>query len=422
MIANLHASLINEESSAERISRMPNYTERQDGRKTQFGVFSFFSGAGLLDLGFEDSGYEVLAVNELSESFMKAYVYSREQLKYQPPRFGYKNCSIDWFLSSDGSAWLKAAISSARSEGLSVGFIGGPPCPDFSVGGKNRGRHGDNGRLSESYIDLICEQKPDWFLFENVKGLWRTAKHREFFEHLKEKLLQHGYELSERLLNSIQFGVPQDRDRIFLFGRFTEEHSRETSNGDLRFPWEEGMKYRDRDAFKFDWPDSSDFGSTPTRTDAPEELTVAYWFKRNRVEEHPNANHYFKPRAGLYRFETVLEGDDSRKSFKRLHRWRYSPTVCYGNNEVHLHPWLPRRISAAEAIALQSLPPSFVLPPDMTLSAMFKTIGNGVPYLLSKGVAQAISKFLTSRNQNHESILHPAKIIGRHSSVGRNAT
>lgn len=77
-----------------------------------------------------------------------------------------------------------------------------------------------------------------------------------------------------------------------------------------------------------------------------------------------------------------------------MHRWRYSPTAAYGNNEVHLHPYLARRISAAEALAIQSLPSEFVLPPEMTLSNMFKTIGNGVPYLAALGVANTINDFL----------------------------
>lgn len=72
-----------------------------------------------------------------------------------------------------------------KNEGRLTGFIGGPPCPDFSVAGKNKGRDGENGRLSQSYIDIILEMKPDFFLFENVKGLYRTSKHREFFDHLK---------------------------------------------------------------------------------------------------------------------------------------------------------------------------------------------------------------------------------------------
>lgn len=92
--------------------------------------------------------------------------------------------------------------------------------------------------------------------------------------------------------------------------------------------------------------------------------------------------------------ETVDEGDVSKKSYKRLHRWRYSPTVAYGNNEVHLHPYRLRRISAAEAMALQSLPRSFELPPSMTLTNKFKTIGNGVPFLLAKGIANTIADFL----------------------------
>ena len=88
------------------------------------------------------------------------------------------------------------------------------------------------------------------------------------------------------------------------------------------------------------------------------------------------------------------EGDDSKKCYKRLHRWRYSPTAAYGNNEVHLHPYKARRLSVAETLAIQSLPKSFALPPDVSLSAKFKTIGNGVPYLLAKGVAEAVRTFL----------------------------
>ena len=76
--------------------------------------------------------------------------------------------------------------------------------------------------------------------------------------------------------------------------------------------------------------------------------------------------------------QTIPEGDSNKKSYKRIHRWRYSPTVAYGNNEVHLHPYKERRLSVAEAMALQSLPKEFALPQSMTLTNCFKTIGNGV--------------------------------------------
>ena len=123
-------------------------------------------------------------------------------------------------------------------------------------------------------------------------------------------------------------------------------------------------------------------------------LTTEYWFEKNDVEHHPNAGDYFKPRSGLSKMQVIDEGDDSRKSYKRLHRWRYSPTVCYGNNEVHLHPWLERRLSVAEALALQSLPKEFVLPETMSLSSKFKTIGNGVPFVLAKSIAERLKKYL----------------------------
>lgn len=125
-----------------------------------------------------------------------------------------------------------------------------------------------------------------------------------------------------------------------------------------------------------------------------EDLIVDYWFKKNNVENHPNAHQYYTPRAGLAKFLVIPEGDDSKKSYNCLHRWRPSPTVAYGNNEVHLHPYKARRLSVAEALALQSLPKEFVLPPTITLSNAFKTVGNGVPYEAAKGSAETILDFL----------------------------
>src|SRR5665213_2165680 len=115
---------------------------------------------------------------------------------------------------------------------------------------------------------------------------------------------------------------------------------------------------------------------------------------QNDVEKHPNAKNYFQPRQGLVRFQQVLEGDDLKKSFKRLHRWRYSPTAAYGNNEVHIHPYKARRITVAEALSIQSLPKEFVIPEHISLTDMFKTVGNGVPFLAAKGLANTIFEFL----------------------------
>lgn len=359
-------------------------------------IFSFFSGSGFLDLGFEMSGYSIDLVNEFSAAFIGAYKYSRERMKLEKPIHGYSNIDINEYLK-ERSDELRSQIAKSREDGSLVGFIGGPPCPDFSVAGKQKGRNGDNGKLSQSYIDLILEQKPDFFLFENVKGLWRTAKHRAYYEELKEKLSKY-YSLTDRLTNAIEFGVPQDRDRILLFG-IHKNICKDIAD----FPWNKYMKYSLDNVKAISWPGAETFENgkkTECPEGVPKDLTVQYWFEKNDVENHPNGKDCFVPRGGLSKMQTVAEGDDSKKSYKRIHRWRYSPTVCYGNNEVHLHPYKERRLTVAEALALQSLPKEFELPPDMSLTDKFKTTGNGVPFLLAKGIAQTMYDYLSEVKKN----------------------
>lgn len=359
----------------------------------KFKIFSFFSGSGFLDLGFEMNGFEIEFVNEFHPAFMKAYQYSRERMELKKPLFGYFNGDVNEFLD-EKKADLRSWMDKARSDGSLVGFIGGPPCPDFSIAGKNKGREGDNGKLSLSYTNLIIEMKPDFFLFENVKGLWRTARHRAFYEELKSKMQSAGFVLTDRLTNALEYGAPQDRDRILLFGI---QKSMLRSGMIEEFPWGKYQKYTLEDVKSMPWPDTDKFMAdsvTECPKGIPKELTVEYWFKKNHVSNHPNSKDYFTPRGGLIRMQTIEEGDVSKKSYKRLHRWRYSPTVAYGNNEVHLHPYKERRLSAAEAMSLQTLPETFELPPEMTLTDKFKTIGNGVPYILSCGIAKTIYDFL----------------------------
>lgn len=359
----------------------------------QLVIFSFFSGSGFLDLGFENNGFHVDLVNEYQAAFMEAYQYSRAKMGLRAPAFGYHNIDINEFLNARKEE-LHGYIEKVHAEGNLVGFIGGPPCPDFSVAGKNKGRDGDNGKLSQSYVDLIVEMRPDFFLFENVKGLWRTARHRAFFEELKTKLHQSGYATTERLTNSLEYGAPQDRDRILLFGVQAPLLGDKNLSG---FDWKKYQRFTLADVKAMPWPETDAFVAdvmSKCPAGIPQELTVQHWFDKNDVENHPNANDYFTPRGGLVRMTSIEEGDVSKKSYKRLHRWRYSPTVAYGNNEVHLHPYRVRRISAAEALSLQTLPKEFELPPQMTLTNKFKTIGNGVPYLLSFGIAATIKDYL----------------------------
>lgn len=371
------------------------------GNSRKLKVFSFFSGCGILDLGFEAAGYDIEFVNEFSRSFLDAYIYSRQLLNMREPKFGYANTDINVYLSKNRDE-LDNYIQDAKKDGALLGFIGGPPCPDFSIAGKQRGKDGDNGKLSLSYVSLLATAKPDFFLFENVKGLWRTKQHREFYDELKVLLRNAGYYLTERLTNSLEFGVPQDRSRIFLIGvadHLIKPEYRGEGAALLQFPWQAQIQYSLDGVYSEPWPDTAPFEENSS-LECPQginkELTPQFWFEKNDVENHPDANRYFTPKAGIKKMLRIEEGDTSRKSYKRIHRWRYSPTVAYGNNEVHLHPYKVRRLSVAEAMALQSLPKEFSLPPQMTLTDCFKTIGNGVPFLMAKGIASALQEYLNA--------------------------
>ena len=372
-------------------------------------IFSFFSGTGLLDLGFELERYNIVFVNEYEKSFLDGYIYARQGRRIAAPRYGYHQGDINQFLKGRPKTTLLSNIAQERAHGNRVGFIGGPPCPDFSVGGKNLGKDGKNGILAQSYVDLIIKCKPDFFVFENVKGLVKTAKHRAYFEDLKKQLKKAGYVIADKVLNSLCFGVPQDRERVILIGlykkRFTNISNCITTEKSLDFPWMANAVFDDYEKIKkFDWPTTRTFAANQrynTPRNIPKEyrrLMVETWFRKNHVTVHPNAQDVFRVKGGLSKIQTIAEGDVSRKSFKRLHRWRYSPTAAYGNNEVHLHPYQIRRISVAEAMAIQSLPEWFVLPPNMSLTHKFKTIGNGVPVLMARAIAKTLATVLINAN------------------------
>ena len=370
-------------------------------KKKHVGLFSFFTGAGFLDLGFESVGFRTYMANELDRNFSEVYRFSRRKMRRPLPVFGLQEGDVcSYLVGNPNSEYLTQMIAEARCEMDLVGFIGGPPCPDFSVAGKQAGAKGKHGRLSQVYIDMICEQNPDFFVFENVKGLLSTAKHRAFFNQIIRAVHKHGYATTYRLINALEYGAAQDRERVILVGiklPICSKHVDGITGEILDFPWDDFVEYPMEKVRKVKWPTTNVFHEDG-KLEAPKgiirPLSIQYWFEKNDVENHANADDYFLPRAGLRKMQTFAEGDDSKKCFKRLHRWRYSPTAAYGNNEVHLHPYKARRLSVAETLAIQSLPKTFELPSDIPLSAKFKTIGNGVPFVAARGVAKTLKKFL----------------------------
>lgn len=365
-------------------------------------VFSFFSGVGILDLAFENSNYKIVFVNEYESRFLEAYQYSRAQFHMEEPFYGYSMKSALAYCKRRSKRKLMKMVDEEREKGNIVGFIGGPPCPDFSVGGKNKGANGKNGRLTRTYFDLIVRCRPDFFLFENVKGLVKTEKHRKFYNEMKKKITHSGYTISDKLINALSYAVPQYRERIIMVG-FNDITLNPLNIFDVNdekefeFPWERHEVYNIDEILTLHWPDKEIFVENVDRDfvyQVPIELTVNYWFQHNDVENHQNQTDQFIVKNGRDKITTTEEGDTRRKSFKRLHRWRYSPTAAYGNNEVHLHPYRARRLSVAEAMAIQSLPANFILPETIPLTYKFKMIGNGVPYLMALAIANTLNEVI----------------------------
>lgn len=368
-------------------------------------VLSFFSGAGFLDIGFLKTGkFSIAWRNECYAPFSDAYEHGAAKLGYTTA--GEKNRSFGRIENLRAGMILDRAFDGKKPP--LFGVIGGPPCPDFSRAGKHHGGRGQNGKLTRDFANKILLLRPDFFLLENVPGLLEIKKHRAFLFSVLRKLGK-AYAVDLHVLNALEYGVAQSRRRVFVVGvclKWTAQHcpknhrniagkSREITALDVS----EKRRIRDIDSdlselHWFCWPrpvfpNAEAVYSWNRRNGPPRQLLVGNLF--STINGHPNAGDFF--RAYSAKFHTIKEGDTSRKSFKRLHRYRYSPNAAYGNNEVHLHPTKPRRISVAEALALQSVPEQYCFPDSMTLTDKFKAVSNGVPVLLAESMAEAFAKF-----------------------------
>lgn len=365
-------------------------------------VLSFFTGGGFFDIGFERAGFYPVWTNEANPAAAKLYAYGMSQ--WRQSVFAQASQVTISTTTNIEKLFAPEIIKQAFSERKPdfFGIIGGPPCPDFSTGGKNKGGKGINGKLSKTFINRIISIKPSFFVFENVSGLYKTKMHRAFLSGLERRLERHGYCLDLRVLNALDLGVPQNRERLFMIG-IQRSYACQCLGRDIDeqgrgwFPWPVNRKYENART-RFKWPGIVLNGEEPVLPDnLPIELTVySVLNPGNCPSEVQNCNDTFN--AYSEKFSIIKEGDTKRKSFKRLHRYRFSPTACYGNNEVHLHPWHKRRLSVREAMRIQGIPDSYVLPEDATLSSKFALLSNGVPVPLAYEVAKQLYLFFHRGN------------------------
>lgn len=376
---------------------------------THYDVLSLFSGGGFLDIGFINKGFQISEALEINSYFIEAYNYALGS---------YFNLSNNPYIKNgivkhnpikhpvDASCHIEHERLKKQYKGI-TGIIGGPPCQDYSVGGKNGGIEGERGRLIYSYLEIVKKLKPGFLFFENVEGLYKTKKHRKSFDEFVKDIQNSGYYVWHDLLNVLEYGYPQDRPRIALVA-FQKRiiNSIKRAGFKVEFDNTKLKSNNKEECFAFRWP-------MPTFNQPKELSWPKKWPFGNTINEYPlnghsnlcvqsvigdldddypNQTECFNPKSS--RFTQIDEGDTNRKSFKRLHRFRYSPTVAYGNNEVHLHPTKPRRLSVRESLRLQTVPDEYVLPPEMPLTPKFKLISNGVPTAKAELIAEEIKRTL----------------------------
>ena len=164
-------------------------------------VISLFSGCGGLDLGFKKAGFEIPVANEFDKTIWATF-------KANHPTTHLIEEDIRKINKSDIEKFVSGEID---------GIIGGPPCQSWSEAGALRGIDDARGQLFFDYIRILKEFRPKFFLAENVSGML-SNRHSEAVENIIHLFEEAGYNVSLNLVNAKDYGVAQERKRVFYIG------------------------------------------------------------------------------------------------------------------------------------------------------------------------------------------------------------
>lgn len=323
-------------------------------------VVSFFAGCGGLDLGFEQANFRVVWANELEPHCRATYLRNHPDTEFVLGDV----CKIDPTDIPDCD-----------------GFIGGPPCQSWSIAGKQKGLDDERGQLFMKYIELIKAKQPKFFVIENVKGIL-DSKFENVFKMFLDKLNEAGFDVKWQLLDAANYGVPQNRERVFVVGfrkdlnvnyqfpntTYPTPIQLERAIGDIK---ETPIQYGGRDIVK----------SNPQRPNHDVLVTKfsAYYYRGNR-------------RRGWHQpsFTIHATGDNIP-----LHP--SSPKMIYfghENWEFQKDKMVEyRRLSVRECARIQTFPDNFIFEYE-DIKAAYKMIGNAVPPRLAKTLAISIQAAL----------------------------
>lgn len=319
-------------------------------------IVSLFSGAGGLDLGFEQAGFSTVWANEFDKDVWDTF------------RLNFPNTTLD-----------TRSIIDIPSDEIPdcVGLVGGPPCQSWSAAGAKRGIKDARGQLFHEYIRVLREKQPLFFVAENVKGML-SKKNKPVFDDFIHEFEKCGYVVSWKLVNAFDYGVAQDRWRVIIVGVRTDA------------------------GVEFVFPDPVDEDNRVVLADALKGLPEAVpALEKNKHNDGVlmNAHEYFT--GG---FSSMF------MSRNRVRGWdEPSFTIQAGGRHAPLHPQAPkmmkvdkdrfefvagsegdyRRLSVRECARIQSFPDKVEFVYE-DVNAGYKMVGNAVPVKLANTIAQAL--------------------------------
>ncbi len=233
-------------------------------------------------------------------------------------------------------------------------IIGGPPCQPFSVGGYQLGTADERNGFS-IFLDAIKEVKPELCLFENVRGLLYSNKW--YFEVIVRELAQLGYAIDYQLMNAVDYGVAQNRERLFVFAH----------RGQVSFPRREAKRYSVADVI-------GDLIHT-----VPAQAKFLTPSMDEYVKKYEIASKCINPRD-LYPHKPA-----------RTLTCRNIAAPTGDMHRIKLPDGRRRRLLVREAARLQSFPDWFEFVGNET--SQFYQIGNAVPPMLAQHLAQSVKDY-----------------------------
>lgn len=328
----------------------------------KLNVVSLFTGAGGLDIGFKEAGFNCVFASDIMPQAELTFNFNFPETP---------------FIRKDIRLISKEEIEKLIDNKKIDVIIGGPPCQGFSNMG-NKNSSDPRNYLFENYVQLVQTIQPKCFLFENVKGLFTMFEGR-FFDKVVNAFLEIGYNISYSLIDSSKYGVPQKRERIIIFGTKINR------------------------PFKFPKPSSKSFGKIKAFSNVGDAINDLMNLE-NKFPNHIPLNHNeivtrrYKliPEGGKLPKPEDLPEDIRRKNFgntyTRLHRQEVSSTIVPGNNALPVHPVLNRSLTAREAARIQTFPDYFIFRGDRRSQCIL--VGNAVPPLLSAKLAESVFNFI----------------------------